>query len=90
VKAHQSTLAKNRRASRYFRDVPARDGWQCRMPVCLHPDGRDIDPALKGTGSPWAPSVDHIIRLRDGGTWEPENLRAAHFQCNGAASREKS
>jgi 5-methylcytosine-specific restriction endonuclease McrA len=91
MKAHQSSQAKNRRAARYFRDVPARDGWQCRMPVCLHPEedgGRAIDPALQGTDSPWKPSVDHVIRLRDGGTWDQDNLRAAHYRCNQADGRE--
>lgn len=62
--------------------VYARDGWQCKMPVCLCPDGRAIDPGLHGTGSPWAPSVDHVVRRCDGGTNSRDNLRAAHKQCN--------
>lgn len=62
-----------------------RDGWRCRMPVCLNPPengGRAINPDLKGTYSKWAPSLDHIIRERDGGGNGDENLRAAHRWCN--------
>jgi 5-methylcytosine-specific restriction endonuclease McrA len=68
--------------SNWRHEVYKRDGWQCKMPVCLCPDGRVIDPALRGTGSPWAPSVDHVVRRVDGGTNSRDNLRAAHKQCN--------
>jgi 5-methylcytosine-specific restriction endonuclease McrA len=65
-----------------------RDEWQCRMPVCLHPDdegGRAIDPDLYRTVSPWAPTVDHVIPRSRGGTGIRDNLRAAHRKCNDAA-----
>jgi 5-methylcytosine-specific restriction endonuclease McrA len=62
--------------------VYERDGWQCRMPVCLCPDGRVIDPALRGTDDPWSPTIDHVVRRSDGGMNGQDNLRAAHKQCN--------
>jgi 5-methylcytosine-specific restriction endonuclease McrA len=62
--------------------VYERDGWQCKMPVCLCPDGRDIDPALRGTDSPWAPSIDHIVRRSEDGPNDRGNVRAAHRRCN--------
>jgi hypothetical protein len=61
-----------------------RDNWQCRMPVCLCPDGRDINPRLRGTASPWAPSLDHSVRKSEGGSNKRDNLRAAHRWCNQA------
>jgi hypothetical protein len=70
------------------RYVLERDGWQCRMPVCLHPawaGGRVIDPALDGTGDEWSSSLDHVQRRADGGSNHPANLRAAHRRCNWAA-----
>lgn len=67
----------NRRPSVY-----ERDGWQCQMPRCLCPAGRAIDPALRGTDDPWAPSVDHVVLRSAGGPSSNENLRAAHRQCN--------
>jgi 5-methylcytosine-specific restriction endonuclease McrA len=33
-------------------------------------------------GQPGATSADHIRRVRDGGSDEPSNLRAAHVDCN--------
>jgi hypothetical protein len=61
-----------------------RDGWTCRMPRCYAPRElrKAIDPALAGTDSPWAPSLDHIVRECDGGSDRDENLRAAHRWCN--------
>jgi 5-methylcytosine-specific restriction endonuclease McrA len=56
--------------------------WQCQMETCLRPDGRAIDPGLRGTAEPWAPSIDHIIPLVSGGRDIPSNKRAAHRQCN--------
>jgi 5-methylcytosine-specific restriction endonuclease McrA len=67
------------------RQVWVRDRWQCRMPECLCPDGRAIDPALDSTNSPWAPSVDHIVRFADGGNSHHTNLRSAHRECNNRA-----
>lgn len=70
----------------YHLQVYRRDRWQCRMPVCLHViDGqldRGIDPALRGTDNPWAPSIDHVIPLFLGGADRPGNMRAAHRWCN--------
>jgi 5-methylcytosine-specific restriction endonuclease McrA len=67
----------NRRTSVY-----ERDGWQCQMPVCLCPDGRAIDPGLRGTGSLWAPSIDHVVRRSMDGPNSEDNVRAAHRRCN--------
>jgi 5-methylcytosine-specific restriction endonuclease McrA len=67
----------NRRISVY-----ERDGWQCQMPVCLCPDGRDIDPGLRGTDSLWAPSIDHVVRRSLDGPNSKDNVRAAHRRCN--------
>jgi 5-methylcytosine-specific restriction endonuclease McrA len=66
----------------------ARDKWVCMMPVCLCPDGTLIDRALLGTGDPWAPSVDHIVPLSEGGLDNAANKRAAHIQCNSDANSE--
>jgi hypothetical protein len=64
--------------------VLARDRYRCQMPLCLCPGGRAIDPALAGSGQPWAPSADHIIPVAHGGSGRMENLRAAHRLCNTA------
>lgn len=64
-----------------------RDKWLCQMPGCLCPDGRAIDPALRGTDDPWAPSIDHAVEVARGGPDEKWNMRAAHRQCNGADAR---
>lgn len=73
------------------RGVWIRDGWQCRMPVCLHPGGRAIDPELAGlAGVAWAPSVDHIVQVADGGTNAWANLRSAHYACNDAAAAPRA
>lgn len=62
--------------------VYERDGWQCQMPRCLCPSGRAIDPGLRGTYDPWAPSIDHVVWRSMRGSNRLENLRAAHRQCN--------
>jgi hypothetical protein len=61
-----------------------RDRWQCRMPQCLCPAGRAIDPALRGDPGPWSPSIDHVVLLADGGPDTPDNKRAAHKRCSQA------
>jgi hypothetical protein len=69
------------------RTIFTRDKWICQMPVCLHPDGREI--SAEPWPSPWSASTDHIIRVADGGGNGVENGRAAHLRCNisaGAAS----
>jgi hypothetical protein len=62
--------------------VYERDGWQCQMPTCLCPEGRAIDPGLRGTDSLWAPSIDHVVRRSQGGLGSLDNVRAAHRGCN--------
>lgn len=63
--------------------VYRRDKWTCRMEECLCPEGRAIDPALRGTDGPWSPSIDHIVPLSFNGDDDPRNMRAAHKRCNG-------
>ena len=70
-----------------------RDKWVCLMPVCLHTDegggvDRTIDAGLAGSGNVWAPSVDHVIPLRDGGLDNARNKRAAHHRCNNNANTQ--
>jgi hypothetical protein len=72
-------------------EIYHRDSWTCRMPRCLCPDGRAIDPALAGRGSQsWAPSVDHMTPLAQGGRDDAANKRAAHQLCNADAAVEMS
>ncbi len=59
-----------------------RAGWQCQMPECMCPDGRQIDRSLRNTVEPWAPTIDHIIPMSEGGSDELVNKRAAHRICN--------
>lgn len=68
--------------------VYRRDKWVCLMPACACPDGRVIDPALTGLQEPWAPSVDHVIPLSQGGLDNAPNKRAAHAKCNQEAASE--
>ena len=81
-------MSRNRpgRRQRYQSGVRARvydrDGWQCRMPACLSPDGRTLNPKLLGSFDDWAPSVDHVIPKSLGGKFLPGNLRASHRRCN--------
>lgn len=48
-----------------------RDGHRCRVPL---PDGREC--------GQYATHADHIITRADGGTDDPDNLRAACADCN--------
>jgi len=64
------------------KSVLQRDGWECKMPVCLHPYSRSINPALDGTKDPWSPTVDHVVPRASGGSDGAQNLRAAHKECN--------
>jgi hypothetical protein len=68
--------------------IYARDGWTCRMPECLCPDGRAIDRELDGRDDPcsWAPSIDHRVPVALGGRDDAPNKRAAHRRCNQAAA----
>ena len=66
-----------------------RAAWQCQMPECLCPDGRKIDKALRGTDTPWSPSIDHIRPLASGGSDQLRNKRAAHKECNRAGAEDQ-
>jgi HNH endonuclease len=72
--------------------VYTRDKWACRMPVCVCPGGRSIDPRLQGEDSDWAPSIDHVVPLSQGGPDTGDNKRPAHRLCNeeDANSRNKA
>jgi hypothetical protein len=65
------------------RKVFERADYQCEMPVCLCPYGRKIYVGLTGE-DPWRASIDHIIRITDGGTDAADNKRASHAKCNAA------
>lgn len=52
-----------------------RDGWRCH--ICQRP----INHRLKWPNSRSA-SIDHVIPISQGGTNDPQNLRAAHLRCN--------
>jgi 5-methylcytosine-specific restriction endonuclease McrA len=70
-------------------EIYRRDNWTCRMPRCLCPvdeGGRAIDPELRGHAVSWAPSVDHVIPLAQGGRDDAANKRAAHQLCNADAA----
>ena len=56
-------------------DVYERDQWQCQL--C----GRGIDRDFKWP-SPFAPSLDHVVPVSQGGTHEVSNLQATHLACN--------
>jgi hypothetical protein len=56
------------------------------MPECIA-DTRAIDPALVGKDEPWAPTVDHIRPLGEGGRDIESNMRAAHKACNNRAGQ---
>lgn len=58
---------------------------ECTMPICSCPKGREY--FVKVGGHPyrekWAPSPDRYpVPGRDGGTYEPTNVRLAHMTCN--------
>ena len=57
------------------RKIYERDHWTCRL--CWEPLDRDAK-----VPHPKAPTIDHVIPLARGGTHEPDNVQAAHFQCN--------
>lgn len=74
--------------------IYGRDGWECKMPECLCPDGREISPARTQCANanrprephdPWRASIDHIVPLAEGGRDDAPNKRAAHALCNEAS-----
>lgn len=56
-------------------EVYERDNWTCY--ICEYEVDRDVDP-----GSNWAPSVDHVVALVNGGNHGLDNWRCAHRWCN--------
>lgn len=56
-------------------EVYERDNWTCY--ICEYEVERDADPC-----SNWAPSVDHVIALVNGGNHGLDNWRCAHRWCN--------
>jgi 5-methylcytosine-specific restriction endonuclease McrA len=42
---------------------------------------------LLGVDDPWAPSIDHVVPLFEGGRDMESNMRAAHKLCNNHAAR---
>lgn len=62
-------------------EIFVRDGWCCRMPKCLCPAGRAIEPGRRSPDQ-WAASIDHIIPAASGGLDSAANKRAAHRFCN--------
>jgi hypothetical protein len=66
----------------YHNKIYIRDKWKCQMPECLCPDGRNINPDLRGVNDPWAPSIDHVNQRSTGGKDHQHNMRAAHRYCN--------
>lgn len=68
-------LSVERRA-RIKRALLAKYGPICQL--CRGP----IDMAIVGIGDPMRWSIDHIIRVANGGTNDMVNLRPAHAGCN--------
>lgn len=83
ARAHSREVTRRRRAQKRgvgsvpYReaDIFTRDGWTCRL--CHNP----IDPNLSRR-DPFGASIDHIIPLSRGGADAPENVQAAHLDCN--------
>ena len=68
-------------------EIFARDDWTCQMPVCLNPNTRSITKAP--WPDPWSRSVDHIVKLSEGGSDDVGNKRAAHLRCNISAGAKR-
>lgn len=80
IKARGRDVRRARKAGaerEHFRrqEVFRRDGWTCRL--CLSP----INPHAE-VPDPWAPTVDHVVPLANGGSHALDNLQPAHFICN--------
>lgn len=58
------------------------EGSLCEVPNCKAPT-RAIVFGLR-RWHPLGPSMDHILPRSLGGTWDPANLRPAHYGCNSA------
>lgn len=79
-KRRQKLIRRARQRDAYVADVSPlaiykRDDWTCQL--C----GDPIDRTAKAP-APMAPTIDHVVALANGGTHEPSNVQAAHFQCN--------
>ena len=60
-------------------------GALCEVPVCKYPELERVIVFGLRHNHPHGPSLDHIVRLADGGhPTAPWNLRPAHFGCNAA------
>lgn len=57
-------------------EVFRRDGWRCHLCEVATPR------SLRGTTSPWAPELDHVIPLSRGGAHTYENTACACRACN--------
>jgi hypothetical protein len=66
-------------------EILERDGWQCQVDECCHPDGRGIDPDAEYR---WRATVDHVQPISKGGPDLKSNLQAAHQACNSAKSNQ--
>jgi len=53
-----------------------RDDWVCQ--ICFEPVNKG-----EWSADPLDPTLDHILPRSKGGGHEPENLRTAHWICNG-------
>lgn len=54
-----------------------RDNWTCH--ICNQPTSRDI----RDRRRPDSPTLDHVVPVEKGGAHTYENIRTAHFYCNG-------
>lgn len=66
---------KSRERKKVRRHIYHRDGYTCW--VCE----KAVDIKLKD-GDPFAPTLDHVIARKDGGTDDQSNLKLAHARCN--------
>ena len=57
------------------KDIYERDNWTCYL--C----GKKINKTSKAP-HPKSPSLDHVVPICKGGGHTPENIKAAHLQCN--------
>jgi hypothetical protein len=59
---------------------------ECTMPACKCPGGRGYFERRSGSYERWAPSADRYPLVgRDGGSYDADNVRLAHYSCNVAA-----
>ncbi len=68
---HKNSKAK----AKLIAKIGERDGWKCA--IC-----GDNVMKFRIQNHPLAPSLDHIVPVRDGGTYVQNNLRLTHTKCN--------